>query len=132
LGWVSVRAQAGAGGIHAAVVPSSEVAAQVLGSHLAGLNAHMASHYERLNPVTLSTPDAGSVSRDTGRETSHGNGAGTSHEGQQQHLQKDSEPARIEPVAHSPLGSADPQSGVQTQTFTAGSNPITRHVSFIV
>jgi hypothetical protein len=133
LGWVSVRAQAGAGGIHAAVIPTSEVAAQVLGTHLAGLNAHMAGQYERLNPVTLSAPDAGSNSRDTGREMYQGNGAGTNHEGQQQRMQEDPEPVQIEPVARSSRGLAeDPGFVVPMQTFTAGLTPINGHVSFVV
>jgi hypothetical protein len=132
LGWVSVRAQADAGGIHAVVVPSSEVAGQVLGSHLAGLNAHMTNQYEHLNPVTLSTPDASS-SRDAGREMGQGNGAGTSQERQQQQMQEDPEFARIEPIARSAGGLAEePQSDVPTQIFTAGPNPFDGHVSFVV
>jgi hypothetical protein len=132
LGWVSVRAQGGAGGIHAAVVPASDVAAQALGGHLAGLNAHLANQYEHLNPVTLSAPDTGWNRQNTGREMSQGDGAGTSHGGQQQ-MQEDRGPARIEPVAHFPGGFAEePQSGVPMQTFAAGSNPIDGHVSFVV
>lgn len=64
LGWVSVRAQAGASGIHAVVVPSSDAAAQVLNTHLAGLNAHMTSQYEHLNTIALASPDVGSGDRD--------------------------------------------------------------------
>ena len=67
LGWIGVRAQAGATGIHAAVMPASETAADVLSGHLAGLNAHMANHHEHMNAVTLSTPVTGWNSHDTGR-----------------------------------------------------------------
>ncbi len=107
-------------------------AGQVLGSHLAGLNAHMTNQYEHLNPVTLSTPDASS-SRDAGREMGQGNGAGTSQERQQQQMQEDPEFARIEPIARSAGGLAEePQSDVPTQIFTAGPNPFDGHVSFVV
>jgi hypothetical protein len=44
LGWVSVRADAGAAGLHAAIVPGSALAASTLGDHLAGLNAFLAEH----------------------------------------------------------------------------------------
>lgn len=133
LGWVSVRAQTGAGGIHAAVVPSSEVAAQALSAHLAGLNAHMANRYERLNPVTVSDPDAGPSSRDTGREMSHESGAGTSQEGQQRPATGNPETIQVQPAAQVPRGFAeDLRSSVPTQTLTAGSNRIVGHVSFVV
>ena len=57
----------------------------------------------------------------------------TGHDGQQQQMQEDPEPARIEPVAHSSRGIAEElQSGVPMQTFTAGSNPVDGHVSFVV
>jgi len=64
LGWVSVRAQAGAGGIHAVVVPASDTAAQVLNTHLAGLNAHITTQYEHLSTVTLASSEPGSANRD--------------------------------------------------------------------
>ena len=92
LGWVSVRAQAGAEGIHAAVVPSSDVAAQVLGSHLAGLNAHLASQYEHLNPVTLLSSQRGlgkpgiRTGDGPGKSSRHGHGR------QQQQMREDPAP----------------------------------------
>lgn len=133
LGWVSVRAQAGAGGIHAAVVPSSEVAAQALSGHLIGLNAHLASRYERLNPVTLSTPDLGASSRDAGQEMFQGRGAGTGQEGQQRPTPENPETMQGRPVAQVSRGTAeDLQSGATLQAFTAGSNRIDGHVSFVV
>jgi hypothetical protein len=56
LGWIGVRAETGAGGVHASLVPSSADAAQALGGHLAGLNAYMAEHHTSVDPVTMSTP----------------------------------------------------------------------------
>ena len=133
LGWVSVRAQAGAGGIHAAVIPPSEMAAQVLGTHLAGLNAHMANQHERLGPVTMSTPELGSNRRDPGREMSQGDGAKNSEDGQQKQGTEDPQPVRAEPMMHSLRGLADdPHAGAPMKIFNAGSNRIDGHVSFVV
>jgi hypothetical protein len=133
LGWVSVRAQAGAGGIHAALVPASEMAGQVLGGHLAGLNAHLADHHEHLHPITLSTPDTGWNNRDAGRDMAQGNGADTSHGRQQEHMREDPASVRTDSVAHSTQSiSEEPQSVVQLQTLTAYTNPMDGHVSFVV
>jgi hypothetical protein len=132
LGWVSVRAQASAGVIHAALIPSSEVAGQVLGSHLAGLNAHLIGHHEHLHPITLSTPDAGGNSRDMGREMAQGNGADTSHS-RQQHMREDREPVRAGSMARSVHTIAEePQAILPIQTLTAGPYPMEGHVSFVV
>jgi len=57
LGWVSVRADAGGGGIHASLVPSSADAAQALGGHLAGLNAHLAEQHMSVETLTLAAPE---------------------------------------------------------------------------
>lgn len=59
LGWVAVRAQGSAAdAIHATVVPATAEAAQVLGTHLAGLNAYMAHESPHLGPIALSAPDS--------------------------------------------------------------------------
>ena len=58
LGWVSVRAEAVNGGIHAAVMPGSPEAAHVLGGHMTGLSSHLAQQHGNTATVTLdSTPD---------------------------------------------------------------------------
>ena len=76
LGWISVRAQAGVAGIHAAVITTkAETAGKVLSGHLAGLNAHMSNHYEHMNTVTLSNPGTEWNGHDTG-ETRPGGGLG--------------------------------------------------------
>jgi Flagellar hook-length control protein FliK len=59
LGWVGVRADMSAGGIHAAVVPGSTDAAQALSGHMAGLSAHLAAQHTTVDSVTVSTPQAG-------------------------------------------------------------------------
>lgn len=74
LGWVGVRADLGAGGVHAAIVPGSAEAAQSLGGHLAGLNAHLAA--EQIPVSSLSMAAA------TGKESA-AQGAMQSAAGQQ-------------------------------------------------
>jgi hypothetical protein len=80
LGWVSVRADAGAGGMHAAIVPGSALAASTLGDHLAGLNAFLAEHK---HPATVTlAPEA--PSSDPG-----GSPLGNDLNGQGNHRQPD-------------------------------------------
>lgn len=55
LGWVTVRAQTGADGIHATLVPDSASAAQALGNHLAGLNTYLAEHHMPVESLTMAT-----------------------------------------------------------------------------
>ncbi len=57
LGWVGVRADAAGNGVHAALVPGSGEAAQVLGSHLAGLNTYLLEHHGQSATVTLIAPE---------------------------------------------------------------------------
>ncbi|MGB7547815.1 MAG: hypothetical protein WBM14_08695 [Terracidiphilus sp.] len=59
LGWVGVRAQVDANGIHAAVVPGSADAAQSLSGHLAGLNAYLAEHHAPVETLTIAAPETG-------------------------------------------------------------------------
>ena len=133
LGWVSVRAQAGAGGVHAAVVPASDVAAQALSGHLAGLNAHMANQYEHLNPVTLSAPDTGLNSQNTGRETPQGDrGNNTGHDEQHQALEQP-ELTRAEPAPRSLRGVTEAQMpGAEMPAYAIGQISRDGHVSIIV
>lgn len=80
LGWVTVRAQADAGGVHATLVPATADAGQILGGHLASLNAYMADRLPHLGSVTLSTPD-----NTTGQSLTHSNTQhNESSEGRQQ------------------------------------------------
>jgi hypothetical protein len=133
LGWVSVRAQSSAGGIHATVVPSTDVAAQVLGSHLAGLNAHIANQSEHLNPVTLSALDAAWANGGTRREMAQENGGGSSDGGRQQQMREDPEPARVAAVAQSSRDLAEkPKSLAEMRTIAAGRDPKNGHVFFVV
>jgi len=56
LGWVGVRADLNAGGIHATLVPSSAEAAQALNGHLAGLSTHLVEQQSPVASLTMSSP----------------------------------------------------------------------------
>jgi|GEM_PF-5597213 len=132
LGWVSVRAQEGGGAIHAAVVPASDIAAQVLGAHLAGLNAHMASQYEHLSPVTLSSPDAGLINQNPGEHPAQRDGPDTGQNGQKQE-QNNSQPPRTDAVLRTSPRFVEVESGnMETPVITTGQYPGEQHVSVIV
>jgi hypothetical protein len=132
LGWVTVRAQAGAGSMHATIAPASDTAAQVLNTHLAGLNAHMAPQYQHLNPVTLASPNAGSNDQNT-QEHSGQRGSTDSSQSQEHQGQQDSQPVRrggtqrVSPrIAGVETGSAE------TSRITDGQNSGGHYVSVIV
>lgn len=78
LGWVGVRADLSAGGVHASLVPDSTDAAQTLGGHLAGLNSYLAEQHAPVETVTLAAPEgrwAGPVG-DQGANQGMNHGAG--------------------------------------------------------
>jgi hypothetical protein len=105
LGWVGVRADLGAGGVHAAVVPGSAEAAQMLGSHMAGLHAYLSEQRSPVNTVTLASP--------SGLNT--GSGQGTNEQMQQGHGRGDAErapspPAEVRPTGPLPGGTGSPES----------------------
>lgn len=79
LGWVGVRAQVDASGVHAALVPGSVDAAQALGSHLAGLNAYLTEHHTPVDTLTLATPANGWSGQGMGQGLDQGGGQGSGH-----------------------------------------------------
>lgn len=82
LGWVGVRADTGAGGVHASLVPGSADAAQALGGHLAGLNSYLAEHHTPIETLTLAAPEgrwagpAGNQDASQGMNQGQGGGQG--------------------------------------------------------
>jgi len=74
LGWVSVRADVAGSGVHAALVPASGEAAQVLGSHLAGLNTYLSEHHREPATVTMASPQDARDASGTGPGTHAGQG----------------------------------------------------------
>jgi hypothetical protein len=82
LGWVSVRADASGGGVHAELVAGSSDAAQALGSHMAGLNAYLAEHHTPVDTLTLSSSGDGSAGGGWAGDGSAGGGSAASGSGQ--------------------------------------------------
>jgi hypothetical protein len=72
LGWVSVRADASSGGVHAQLVPESADAAQALGGQLAGLNSYLAEHHASVDTLTLSSPEGGWAGMNSGQSSGGG------------------------------------------------------------
>jgi hypothetical protein len=130
LGWISVRAQSGAGGIHASVVAPSDVAAQVLGGQLEGLNAHLAGHFEQLKTVTLSTADTGPDGRDAGGGMLQGNGRDSGDGGQSQGKENSGSaalPKLTQDQAQRPSEERTPVADLAA--VYGGMNPSTHHFS---
>ena len=109
LGWVSVRADGTAAGVHAALVPGSADAAAALGNHLAGLNAFMSERHGGAATVSLASPETGnshlasSYSGDAGPSNSHSGGAMDRRQDQQQY------PDQVAPFARDPRSSSEPR-----------------------
>lgn len=82
LGWVSVRAEQDASGVHATVIPVSQDAAQSLGTHLAGLSAYLAEHNSAVNSVAITSPDASAAGMSMGQGMSSQSGQGQQSAGQ--------------------------------------------------
>jgi len=122
LGWVSVRADLGTGGIHASLVPATADAAQALGSHMAGLNAHLAERHTPVETLTLAAPEnqraEANMNPGANQNMRHGNGHG-SHGGQQ--TGAGSETAAIQPVIPAAVrSSSGGLTGESSMTGAAG------------
>jgi hypothetical protein len=72
LGWVSVRADLNAGGIHATLVPSSAEAAQALNGHLAGLSTHLVEQQSPVASLTMASPSESGVENGMGQRMQQG------------------------------------------------------------
>jgi len=55
LGWIAVRADQNAAGVHATVLPATTEAAQSLGSQMAGLTAHLSEAHASIASLSLGT-----------------------------------------------------------------------------
>lgn len=107
LGWVSVRADLNAGGIHASLVPGSLEAAQALSGHLAGLGAHLAEQHTHLASLSLATPAHAGLAQGYG-------------EAMQQNREGSSE-GSAQPRPQAGTGGATPPSGRARAAAAAGS-----------
>jgi hypothetical protein len=71
LGWVSVRAEAAGGQVHASLIPGSDEAATALGGHLAGLGAFLAEHHAQVASLSVALPDARHEAADSSQSGNH-------------------------------------------------------------
>ncbi len=111
LGWVGVRADLGGGSVHASLVPGSPEAAQMLGSHLAGLNDYLAERHPGVGTVTVAGHE------NSGSTANAQSGSGT-ESGAQSFTQQGSA---------SNADTGNPNTGNSTISGTrADSNPISR------
>jgi len=83
LGWVSVRADASGGAVHAAVIPGSEQAAQTLSGHLTGLNDYLSTHHSSVESLTLAAPEATSGSAAMNQNSNQNQGGSSYQPGQE-------------------------------------------------
>ena len=132
LGWIGVRAEMGGGGIHAALVPGSTDAAQVLTGHMAGLNAYLAEHRTPVETLTLA--NAGGRGADSFAEQSanqsmqQGTGQGTSQDSNPDLYAQTGRDA----AARSPSVSFESRASViDQQTPTQMAMPAGTHISVI-
>jgi hypothetical protein len=110
LGWVSVRADMTSGGLHASVIPTSQDAAQALGSHLSGLNAYLADHHGGSITASLAAPEDRSLTQQSGTDSGTQSGARQQNQSSQssaeqatsptlqQNIQQQAEPALFMPT----------------------------------
>jgi hypothetical protein len=76
LGWISVRADASGGGIHATLVSESSDAAQTLSSHLSELNAYLTEQRTPVESLTVSSSGSQSTGMEQGANQSMDQGTG--------------------------------------------------------
>lgn len=118
LGWVSVRADASTGSVHAALVPGSAEAAQTLGSHLAGLNTFMAEQHGASATVTMSSPqphaDAGAFGgQGMGQENASGRNSGRESSSAQQGVASIGTRGSRSPVSAGASGAQQPAGAIE-------------------
>jgi hypothetical protein len=121
LGWVSVRADASGGGVHAELVPATADAAQALGGHLAGLNAFLAERHSSVDTVTVTAPEGGWANSTGSSGSGSDQGAGQ-QPGQQSGQQSAQQTAQgSEASAHS--GAASTSRSTAGSTVEAAAKP---------
>ena len=117
LGWVGVRADLSAGGIHATVVPNSEEAAQALNGHLAGLSAHLVQQQTPVVSLSMASPSESGVENGMGQrmqQGAQGSPQGGASDEPQASSQDNAPPA---PTSSNPAASAQ-SSVLDTLTYT--------------
>jgi hypothetical protein len=105
LGWVGVRADLNAGGVHATLLPSSAEAAQALNGHLAGLSTHLVEQQSPVASLTMASPSESGVENGMGQrmqQGAEGNPQGNAPEEAQAGAQESAPPASSTSVLDAP------------------------------
>lgn len=111
LGWVGVRAESAGGGIHAALVPGSNEAAQALGTHMDGLHSYLAAQHTPVESLVMAAPargaqpEAGAFMNGAGQQMQQGSG----HTAQQ----------RSQSAQHPVLSAMEPETPIAPQAVSA-------------
>lgn len=126
LGWVSVRADMAAGGVHAAVVPGTADAAQALGAHMAGLNSYLSENRAAVQTLTLASPGGGQGFNQGSNQGTTGQGTGQGST--QDSGYRDGSGQQSGPQAGMPPVPGASQSFVQTRGATGESAPVSSRV----
>ena len=117
LGWVGVRADLNASGIHATLVPSSAEAAQALNSHIAGLSTHLEEQQTPVASLSMASPDDGGVANGSGQRMQQGaesNPQGSAPEGSQTGSQEKTTPDSSASALTAPAQGGIPDALTQT------------------
>jgi hypothetical protein len=120
LGWVGVRADLNAGGVHAALVPVSADAAQVLAGQIPGLHSYLSEQHVDLGSLTLSAPEGSGLASGDGSEMTGG--------GQPHTQQNDPAPA---PPSPGPPAQASLRHAAQT-TKSDANLPLFEHAGVYI
>jgi hypothetical protein len=125
LGWVSVRANASGGSVHAELAAGSADAAQALGSHMAGLSAYLAEHHTPVETLTVTAPEPGlSSGQSADQGMQQGAGQQTGQE-MAQNTGSGSASTTISPAATSAL----PTSQTEWDASASPAGPGSAHIS---
>jgi hypothetical protein len=128
LGWIGVRVDANAGGVHATLVPQSLEAAQVLSGHLDGLHSYLADNRTPVDTLTLAS-SASDGPQFAAQDTGQGTHQGAGQNGGQQHAPKSAlEPQSIAPASR---GSAVRGTLTQGEVFTRRDSSAGTYISVL-
>ena len=111
LGWVGVRADLSGSGVHAALIPGSAEAAQVLGGDLAGLKSHLSEQHAGVTSLTMDQGTQSGAGSSMGQSMTQNSGENAGHRG----ASDGQAGAPLDPFSHSEraVGAALAKSGSQ-------------------
>jgi hypothetical protein len=128
LGWIGVRVDANASGVHATLVPQSSDAAQVLSGHLDGLHSYLVDNRTPVDTLTLAS-SASDGHQFAAQDTGQGTHQGAGQNGGQQHAPKSAlEPQSIAPASR---GSAVRGTLTQGEVFTRRDSSAGTYISVL-